>query len=274
MGRGPILEHIDSGNSKSPLDLEFEPILLDRFPLQNHVDMDFPKELPKFCFPLGMRLRMQPTDPTFHEFVLTDISGTNLYAVAVHFYEELSDFETISMFSVGLDKDFARPVAFPEWVSRGKGATKVYSPKCITLLSHWPFTRPFRMMLAGLLGISKVLLRNGTTPALEPFVCNIMLEIPLVAQGPTHVVCRSFGKNIIFRRPSCNRVDVSNIDMVALFQNISIPNIVDLFSHLMNEGSVVIISKHLSLLTPVCLALRALLWPFSKRFCFSVQFVD
>ena len=264
LGRGPILEGIKVATSQSPLDFVFEPILLDRFPLSNHRDMDFPKELSKFCFPLGMKLRVQPTEPTFHEFVLTDVSGINVYGVAIQFYELLSDFETISMFSVGLDRDFARPVSFPGWVSRGKGSIKVFSPKCIVLLSHWHFLAEFKSMLEGLLKIAQTRNKDGFCFALEPYVCNIMMEIPLVAQGPTHVLYRTFGRDLIFRRPSVNRLDVSNLDMVCLLQNISVANLIELFAHLLCEGSVVVVSKHLALLTPVCLALRALLWPFSE----------
>lgn len=75
MERGELLENItdlDIENSKSPLDLKFSPLLADRFPRKDPSDAFVPDEIMLFCFPDGVTLKVEETEPTFFHSVLTN----------------------------------------------------------------------------------------------------------------------------------------------------------------------------------------------------------
>ena len=68
------LNDFDVENSKSPMELQFNPVLVDRYPQYDYEGVEVPEEMQIFCFPDGLQLRESPSEPTFFHTVLTNSS--------------------------------------------------------------------------------------------------------------------------------------------------------------------------------------------------------
>ncbi|RQM29471.1 hypothetical protein B5M09_011953 [Aphanomyces astaci] len=120
--------------------------------------------------------------------------------------------------------------AMPTWaqaLSSGstKQASAVYSPKCIVVLSQYPFFSAFRTFLQQIYRLS---LSEAPLP-LERYVANFVSEIP--------------------------------VNFRPLFQMLDLNNVLAVFTCLLLEQKVALCSMHLSVLTPIAESLQALLFP-------------
>lgn len=74
--------------------------------------------------PKGIILRDKDLGPSVYPFILTSAIGTRLYGYSLHFYEPASN----------------------DWLKSHSisSKTQIFTPKCICVLSHWPFYNSFR----------------------------------------------------------------------------------------------------------------------------------
>ncbi len=173
-----------------PMQARYRARIASRFPLSDHHDNHFPANLALFCFPGGAVLKTEMSSPIFFTFVHTRGNGDKMYGFCLMFYEELkakarADLQdAIDLF--GYDDNSPRRYSrrpsllesrfnvFDPCESQLSINSKVYAPKCLCLLSCWPYFKQYREWLTGLYRIS---LSNTSTP-LERYICNFMLEVP------------------------------------------------------------------------------------------------
>jgi DENN (AEX-3) domain/uDENN domain/dDENN domain len=136
---------------------------------------------------------------------------------------------------------------------------KYYAPKCICILSQYPFLKSFRDVLTGLYQIS---LTPSDIP-MERRVCNLMLEVPLPPPGRFSVQY-SLGDEIIsFKRcPRNNPLAFTQLPIRTMFEYLETSHIELLLRCVLMEHSILLYSRQLSLLVHVCETLRNLVYPF------------
>ena len=161
--------------------MSYEPFLVDRYPEADH--KDFPLEtagVSMLCFPRGMLLKPEPALPNFMTFVLTQASGREVYGAALIFYEQMpADPQHLpgrpaQQQSTSSAADRAgSPIQSPNApgaataasatssaastaAAGGVGASNAapsdplpvaYCPRCLCLLSHYPFYGLFQTFL-------------------------------------------------------------------------------------------------------------------------------
>lgn len=96
----------------------------------------------------------------------------------------------------------------------------------------------------------------------ERHVANVTCEIPLPPPGraEVRVECPD-GESFSLSRPVVNGLPFVGVSYRALFSILSTSNVVALLGLLLVETSVCLLSKHVSLFTPVSHALLSLLFP-------------
>lgn len=236
-------------------ELQFQPKLVDCVPKKRD-DIEFPAELPMFCFPGGCKLSMEQKEPKVYSFVLTAGTGHRLYLSAATLSEPYTAEELCELF-------WDAGCALPIWLSTlSEKASSLYLPKTIAVVSHHPFYAVHTKFLDELIKI-----QNSESPLpLERYIANFVYDIPLASPGGGVVRWDCFGRTencIEMARSASNKLPLVNFSYEPLFRTLSVTNILVLWGILLDEGRVVLRSKHLSLLTPIVEALLSLLFPLT-----------
>jgi hypothetical protein len=306
-----------------------KPILLDRFPKEDHLDMEFPEHLPTFCFPNGgcrplryktryqespqesskkekkklkekinIRYHHNAPDPFLSSMVLTSGSGHRLYCTALTVYEmrehkktaeEVKKEEEDKRREEEAEKNPPIPEFNEKWWEEPdeKSAVKFVEeyywmvPKCLVLLSHYPFFQAQSIALKELF----YTVQSGASPfPFERYVAHLIEEVPLPRSGvgrqrkrqnytvvewmswtqPARNKASKIPPTIRLERPPPNQLPMLNVSMEPLFRTLSLSNILVIWATLFQEGKVVLAcssSETIALLAPIAEALLALLFP-------------
>ena len=129
--------------------------------------------------------------PTVHHFVLTNDKGSKIYGTCLTVYEEYTpgeDFDGEEFQFGGLqhnnsDTILESPDSQDVEISLSSEVKPVtlYLPKCICLLSSWPYLQAFREYLSQLYRLATM--TNLMEAPIERYVMNICQEIPAPPPG-------------------------------------------------------------------------------------------
>ena len=298
-GAGPPTQQ-SIRESKTPEDLEVEPMVFDSVPrAPGHPDMPVPPELATFCCPNGMKFRtfknksngepdiLPPTH--FAQVLAVGTVGTTVYCYCLHFYDKLEPLELLSMFAgqnraapeTSIEKNANSPnggvsgpasaVEFPCWLNLNNLNSNpvVYAPKCLVILSHWPFLTSFRRFLCQVLRIHRQtsqLLKSGMSAhsllPVERYISNFIFDVPMPPRGKTRVQLSIADDTLSICRPPEYELPLCDLPIKPLFQCLSLPNIFTIIAYVLSERSIAVCSQHISLLAPALEALRLLIFPF------------
>ncbi len=252
----------DLSTLASPEDLHLETKVLDCFPDQtSYDDTEFPDNIFSIVLPDGCR-PSQIQAPTFFTFVLTESSGVCLYGATLHIYDEA--LETAQLKDIVRESGYEG--ALPAWLTdpdsvppAQKPPEIVFLPKCLVVLSHYPFFDLWRKFL---LKLYRITLVEAPLPV-ERYIANFVCEIPLPPQGQVEVRCGfTNDDNWIISRPPPNQLPLANFSFKPLFASLSVGNIMVVTALLMQEEQVALVSQQYALLGVVAESLLSLLFPF------------
>jgi len=216
--------------------------LLSRYPEQDHSQVPFPYGLPVFCFPKGGATLLEGIDvPKFFEFVSTGENGAWLYGFVLKIYEPVD------------------PSRYTEEM-QASGKSDYHVPKCLCILSHWPFRDQF---LAFLLQIYRISISSSSLP-LERFISNFVSEVPLPPPGLVRVQYHIGDTELEFSRPPANNpIMFYDSSFQNIFECLDTKNLLRVFSALLTERQIIVRSSQLSLLGAFGRVCTTLMYPFS-----------
>jgi DENN (AEX-3) domain/uDENN domain/Putative GTPase activating protein for Arf len=268
-------EGLDLSTLAGPEGLDLEPRVIDCYPRPKHyADMDFPEHVAMFVLPEGCRPSGSQKSPGFFTFVLTTASGHRLYGASLQLYDEAIETQELQEI---IEKSGYKG-AYPTWLPKPQSATFpdggrsvdssrnssdymdiVYLPKCLVVLSHYPFFDLFRKFL---LQLYRITLVEAPLP-IERFVANFCCEVPLPPPGKVEV---KFGFTVqdiwSIQRPPENKLPLTCFSYKPVFACLSVGNIITVLGCLMEESRVALCSRHYALLGPIAEALLSFLFPF------------
>lgn len=157
VGRGQLAYGIYPLDTTRPEDLEFEPVIQEKFPVLEWTGQSLPLNLGMFAFPTGLRIEVDTCPaPSMFTFALTSEDGNKLYCACLTHWTRMSPLEIISMFLIPsnianssytlclptwLDvKDFHSP----EWIENHV----YYAPRAYILMSRFPLYTALQSTLA------------------------------------------------------------------------------------------------------------------------------
>ena len=204
-----------------------------------------PELISDFIFPNGAYIQNEEKMPFFFSYILTDTNGVKLYGGCLHFYEliELDDVSKL----LGTDMKKLNSSGFV-----------YFSPKAITLTSHYPFYHLFRVFLTLMYHIS---LSSAPAP-LERYIASFINEVPLPPLGKIQVNYSIANQNLYITRPPKNQLPMVDFSFLPIFELLSIDTILLLFASMCAERSICVCSENIALLTPICESLVSFLFPF------------
>lgn len=229
----------------NPLKMLYTPQILDQYPL----DIQLPSGLVLFCLPGGMNITTKSKPATFFSFVQTSDTGSHLIGSCFTFYEQLNSYQRECLNTL-IDQSHDVDIS-----STALSKMKFYLPRCLCLLSQYPFVTSFKKFLCHIYQLS---LTPSYIP-LERYICNFIDEIPSPPLGKVEISYFIGTENVIFKHPE--PPNSSTISIQPLFECLSFSNIIHIFVALLCERQVVLISSQYSLLTATCEALLSFLYP-------------
>ena len=142
---------------------------------------------------------------------------------------------------------------------------KYYVPKCICLISLYPFINEYKTILIELYKYSK--LQNVEIP-LEKIINNLILEVPIPPRGLYSIEYTILEKKLLLQNSKINTLFYANFEFEILFYKFDIQQILTIFQYLMLGIKTIFFSSEIEYLTPVILSSLILLFPF--KFLFPV----
>ena len=233
-------------NINDPLNMSFKAELIEKFPREDYSDSPLNQAIHMFCFTEGIKLSREQLSPTVFSFILTTVDENTkkvprIFVTCLIFYEIISE-SIAKQLNIMLS-----------------GTNKVYMPKAISLVSHWPFIEQYREILKE---IYRLHLSTYEIP-LERVICNLIQEVPLPDQGLTCVQYNIGRQKLYFSRPEAKYLPyLPDSCLEYLFRSLTIPDIISVWSCVMVERKILLISKCKALLTYVALSLTKLIYPF------------
>ncbi|KAM9968136.1 hypothetical protein ACTFIW_002570 [Dictyostelium discoideum] len=136
---------------------------------------------------------------------------------------------------------------------------KLYAPKCICVLSHFPFFSSFRVALNE---IYHRVFHNPSPIPIERYIFNLVSEIQLPRPGKNPVTFSLGGLNqCLLKQPDPCLLPEPDISYRMLFLSLDIKNVLSLTKCLLLEEKILIISSQYTLLTYICEIITTLIHP-------------
>ena len=142
---------------------------------------------------------------------------------------------------------------------------KYYIPKCICLLSLYPFITELTRIIKKIYKYSK--LENVEIP-LEKIINNLILEVPIPPRGLYSIMYQILDETILLRNSKLNELFYISFEFNLLFTRFNVEQVLIIFQYLMLGTKLIFFSSKIEFLTPIILSSLILLFPF--KFPFTV----
>jgi hypothetical protein len=255
----------DDGNIRMPDDghaddFNFQPKITSRYPLSDHQDNPLNPMVTQFCHPAGDTV--VPTRdyqmPRVHYFVLTNDKGRKIYGTCLTVYEEYEPSVGVPLHAQHLIHSTSGERDIEITVDNENST--LYLPRCLCILSMWPYMTAFREYLAQIYRLTTS--TNCMTVPLERYIMNICMEIPAPPPGAFEVQINILDSVIRFWSPPA-KLPIAYVALPyqVLFDCLDLDNILHLWYCLTMEQKVLLVSSQYSNLTVCSEILCSLLYP-------------
>lgn len=253
------------GTGRPLFDYSFEPKITARYPLTDHEDSPLNPMIVQFCYPSGDVILPSKTYqlPRVHHFVLTNERGRKIYATCLTVFEEFVVERSSPWFRRSLtceDEQSMSEEAGIEVSVNKSSKQALYVPKVLCLLSTWPYLTAFREYLAQIYRLATA--TNIMTTPIERYIVNLCSEIPAPPPGAYEVQVGILTSTIRFWAPPAKLpIAYVALPFQILFECLDLDNILTLWSAMILERKVLLLSSQYSILTVCCEILCSLLFP-------------
>jgi len=219
-----------------------QPTITDRFPIQDWHDYALPAAAAIMCLAEGKPVMPgPPPPPTCFTFVMAAEDGARVYGPCVLFWVK--------------DEQVAAEAQLPP----NTDLSTIYTPRCLCLLSHWPFLATFQQALTEIYRLS---ISESGAP-MEAHIRQLLLEVPLPPMGRMCVQFKVGSRSLVLRRPAINQLPLSEVSFSLLFHCLDIDSVIMLINYIIHETRIILRATNLALLTPFGEALRGCLFPLA-----------
>jgi len=239
----------------------FRPNITSRYPVADHEDNPFNPMILQFCYPSGDVIAPSKSYemPRVHHFVLTNERGRKVYGTCLTIMEEYvptGRHNPWSSHSMTQEDDSIDGVE----VRRVDKRSRLYIPKVLCVLSTWPYLTAFREYLAQLYRLSTA--TNTMTCPIERYIVNLCCEIPAPPPGAYEVQVNILDSTIkIWSPPAKLPIAYTALPFQIVFECLDLDNVLKVWSAMVMERKILLISSQYSILTVCAEILCSLLFP-------------
>lgn len=154
------------------------------------------------------------------------------------------------------------------YLSGGAKKTRLrnyYAPKCICLISVYPFLLEFGKILKTIYKYSRSL---KLKKPLEKIIENLVIEVPLPPRGLYSVEYQLFNEKYLLTQSLMNTLPYISLEFEKIFINFNCEQILEIYKHILLETRIIFFSSDISALTPIIQGFISLIYPFKYQFQF------
>ena len=144
-----------------------------------------------------------------------------------------------------------------------KQSQNIYIPKCICLVSIYPYIKLFHKIL---FDIYQYISQPRDIP-IEKIITNLIIEVPIPPRGLYTINYSLIGKNIILEGTENNKIQViSEISLRTFDLSLDFKTKMEVIKHILLCSKILFFSSNLNKLSEVILSFLVLLFPFKYPF--------
>ena len=144
-----------------------------------------------------------------------------------------------------------------------KNYGKYYIPKCICLISLYPFVIELTKIINSIYKYSQ---KEKIEIPLEKIINNLILEVPAPPRGLYSIEYSLFDKTFLLQNSRMNNLYFATIEINKLFMVFNAEQVLKIFQYLMLGIKIVFFSSKIEFLTPIIFSSLMLLFPFKFPF--------
>ncbi|XP_047141375.1 DENN domain-containing protein 5B isoform X1 [Hydra vulgaris] len=263
----------------TPFQLSYKPSILWHFPENDQTNLFEPDGIKVLCMPRGVYFRksVRRTATKFHSFLQTRENGTKIYGFVLTFFEKVINENIIiamdtlfKMFDTELalvsktDQPFYMNRPFNKRLSSSfnsfkKDDEQLFVSKSICIIMKKPFVRLARHCLENILQVG--LYEEKSSLCVESYIYNVLYEIPALPPGKTMRYTSLNGDPIIVRNPHLNELPYFDYSMKEVLITLGLENLVDLFTCMLLEHQILLLSSDSHKLMLIAESLTTLFFP-------------
>ena len=146
--------------------------------------------------------------------------------------------------------------------SEANSIKNVFIPKCICLVSIYPFIKFYQKLLEIIYGY---ILENREIP-IEKIITSLIIEVPVPPRGLYSIVYNLIDNEFILENNENNKIQLAEISMKKFNKMIPFKDKLEALKHILLGSKLLIFSRNLNLICECELAFLHLLFPFKYPF--------
>ena len=288
---------------------KLKPKILSSFPCFEKHTIAFDDSILNHCFPDGFNLMMSPfkPKPKVFSFILDNnyfnLNYPQKYLTCFLFYENISGYRMLYEQNQRITKELQNPdsqynmIPEPQEVIKDLKCPKIYIPKCLLIMSLYPYFGEFEKILTEIYSYS-INLTNGEIKEeekkddsnkklkksqtfnrkkakkimgeinlpIDKIVENLCIELPDPPRGVARLQYRINNEERIIKQNLMNELPLVNINLKKLFFDYDVEDIVSMYNYLFLETRILFFSSNVDILNIYIYGLLALLYPFQYQY--------
>jgi len=240
--------------------------ILQRFPKEDYKDYAFPSAVELFCQPSGWQASYVYHAPMFYYAILTDIEGTHSYCGCLLFYEPVVSKKTrqssVKRTTSGTE---THREATDDDTAGEQSVMTYYVPKCLCLVTRQEHLDTIKNCLATIYSAYA----ENDVKKLERMIGYAIGLSNLPPPGGPKLTFSLGGEDTqaVFP-PVCESIPISNKSVAIIFNQLGIHNIILVFTALVTENKLLLLSSSYTHLVLTAQALLALLYPLAFSYVY------
>lgn len=281
IGRGPAMK----SDRSSEVGQVYRPVILQKMPEKDWPDCYIERSrLPELAFPAGVTLTLGPRiaknsskegvpKPRLLRFVGMQVDGSFLFCAGLEVHEPLHVDEVVALLheregpigihAFGRNRLGKKGQRFKKLVKRlqmlrlllGFASGAIYQPYILCLVSHHSYFSSMEQFLRALYRI-----HSSPSPVpIERFLTSFLYEVPVPLPGVA--ICHQIGETALKFESMDDQYPCAETNFLDMFRVLSVRSIIDIWTALVSEHSVIFSSRSWLLMAHVMEGFRSLLFP-------------
>ena len=284
---------------------QLKPKIISSFPCFEKHTIAFDDSILTHCFPDGFKLVSSQCKPNSKLFsFILDNNYFNLnypqkYLTCLLFYENIAGYRLLYEQNQKLSEGHDDPDVYniiPEMseVIKNIKCKNIYIPKCLLIMSLYPYFAEFEKILTEIHSYSNNLVNEDAKEdeedkkeekkkqkdikkkkrkifkeiyvPIDKIVENLCIELPDPPRGISYLGYNLNNEKRIIKQTLMNQLPLININLKKIFLDFEVKEIVSMYNYLFLETRILFFSRNIEILNIYIYGLLALLYPFQYQY--------
>ncbi len=259
--------------------MELKPEILSKCPTFQKSILEIDEGIINFCFPQGfnMIISKKEPEPQFNSFILDNalysFNYPQKFISCLIFYESVIKYKKLkdkidmcsslnetSADSVNnISTSYESKVPLTSKRSPFYKSKFYYIPKCICLISVYPYINIYQQILYSLY---QCVIYSSSQIPIEKIIENLIIEVPVPPRGLYTIEYLLLNKKLTLTTNEMNKIPYVHVNLEKIYQWFNLDTIIEIIRQIYYESKILFFSTDLNILCKVLLAFISLIFPY------------